>query len=375
MKMSIPELKMATVAKIHKIVTLSLTAIFCLLSSSIAAAFAVPSISPTSFNFGNVAINEASAVETFTLKNNESSAVSITSVGLTAGTPYGFDPSTTCGTTVTTLAPSGQAGSTCVIGVTITPTVTGAQPGTLTIVTSVNTLNVTLKATGVNPVVVAPTSLTFAAQFEGTTSAPPKIVTLTNEQLVPLPITSASISGPNAGDFGLPGSTCPISPPTSLGAAPANCGISVNFTPTGSGTRTATLNVVVTVLGSLQTLTIPLKGSGNAPVTLTPNSITNFTAKVGTTSAARTITLKNANPNVALHISNLQFSGDFEQTATTCPLAPAALGGSGTTATCTISITFNPSIGGIRDGQLQVNDDASTSPQVLNLQGTGTSPL
>jgi hypothetical protein len=380
--MSIPELKMkmkmkmTAANKIHRIVTLSLTAMFCLLSSSIAAAFAVPSISPVSFNFGNVAINETSPVETFTLKNNESSAVSITSVGFTVGTAYAFDPSTTCGTTVTTLAPTGQTGSTCIIGVTITPTVTGAQPAaTLTIVTSVNTLNVTLKATGVNPVVVAPTSLTFAAQFEGTTSAAPKTVTVTNEQLVPLPITSASISGPNASDFGLAGSTCPFFPPNSLPAVPGNCGISVNFTPTGSGTRTATLNIVATVLGSAQTQTIPLKGSGNAPVTLTPNSITNFTAKVGTTSVAKTITLKNANPNVALHISNLQFSGDFEQTATTCPLAPAGLGGSGTTATCTISATFNPSIGGIRDGQLQVNDDAATSPQVLNLQGTGTSPL
>jgi hypothetical protein len=205
--------------KIQKLVMLSMTAIFCLFSSSIAAAFAVPSVTPASFNFGNVAINQPSAVETFTLKNNEATAISAISVALTsagATNPYAIDPSTTCGNTVTTLAPSG----TCIVGVTITPTATGVQPvGTLKITNSVNALSVTLKGTGVNPVVLSPTSLTFAAQFLGTMSAY-KPVLITNEQLVPLPITSPSISGPDAGDFQLGTSSCPFSPPNSLPAAP-----------------------------------------------------------------------------------------------------------------------------------------------------------
>jgi hypothetical protein len=56
-------------------------------------------------------------------------------------------------------------------------------------------------------------------------------------------------------------------------------------------------------------------------------------------------------------------------------MAPAALGGAGAVASCTVSVEFDPTIGGTRDGQLQVDDDAATSPQVVNLQGKGTSPL
>ena len=345
-----------------------------------AGALTPTSISPTSYNFGKVVINETSVVQVFTLTNNQAVAVSNISLALTVVSPntnpYSIDPSTTCGTTVTTLAPKPGPGNTCTIGVTTTPTATGAQPvGTLKITSSAsNSPTVSLSGTGVAPVVLSHTSLAFAAQFEGTTSASQSI-TVTNQQLVALPMSSATISGANASDFGFGvGSTCPIgaslpaSPPPP--AVPTNCMLFVNFTPKGSGTRTATLNIVETVLGNQQTQTVTLKGSGEAPVTLTPNSITTFSAKVGTTSAAKTITIKNVNTSAPLNITGLNFSGDFEQTATTCLASPVAGG-----ATCTVSVTFDPSIGGTRDGQLQVADDAATSPQVANLRGTGTAPL
>lgn len=74
----------------------------------------------------------------------------------------------------------------------------------------------------------------FAAQFEGTTSAA-KAVTLTNEQNIPLNISSATIGGANSGDFGVT-TTCPTTPSTLPATSP--CALSVTFTRSGSGTYT-----------------------------------------------------------------------------------------------------------------------------------------
>jgi hypothetical protein len=40
-------------------------------------------------------------------------------------------------------------------------------------------------------------------------------------------------------------------------------------------------------------------------------------------------------------------------------------------ATCTISVTFNPTQTGTQTGQLIVQDSASNNPQKSNLAGTG----
>jgi hypothetical protein len=247
------------------------------------------------------------------------------------------------------------------------PTAPGADPGTLTITTNANNSpqTVTLGGTGIAPVAISPTSLSFAAQFEGTTSAA-KTVTLTNEQNVPLMIPSVSITGANSSDFGVT-TQCP-----NAWSVPANsqCTYSITFTPGGLGTRTATLSFADGVFGSPQT--VALTGSGIAPVTVSPASITSFTALVGTTSTYKTITITNSDKAVPLLISSMQLSGDFIQSATTCPLTPAALAGG---TSCTVSVEFEPTIGGVRSGQLQVYDDAASSPQVVSLSGTGTSPL
>ena len=50
-------------------------------------------------------------------------------------------------------------------------------------------------------------------------------------------------------------------------------------------------------------------------------------------------------------------------------------GGSvGAGATCTLSITFTPTVTGTRTGAVTITDDASGSPHVVSLSGTGTAP-
>ena len=356
--------EMNRMRKIQNAVTLSLTAMFCLFVATSAFA-ALPTLTPASVNFGNVVINETSAIKVVTLKNNQSVVLNITSIVLSPGSPYAIDPSTTCPS-----SGSLAAGKSCTIGLTLAPAALGTQPaGSVTISTDATNSpqKVTLSGKGIAPVAILPASqkLTFAAQLEGTTSAG-QTVTVTNEQNVPLNISGVSISGANSGDFGVSNS-CPTVP--SSVPKTSSCTLSVTFTPTASGARTATLSIIDDASNSPQVVT--LSGSGSAPVTITPVSITSYSAPVGTTSAFKTVTIKNS-ATTSLTLNNFQFSGDFEQTATTCGTLPAALAPG---ASCNISVVFDPTIGGVRDGQLQVYDTALSSPQVVNLSGKGTSPL
>ena len=61
-------------------------------------------------------------------------------------------------------------------------------------------------------------------------------------------------------------------------------------------------------------------------------------------------------------------TGDFAQT-NTCGASLAAHD------SCTISVTFKPTAPGKRIGNLPLHDNASNSPQVVDLSGKGSSPL
>jgi hypothetical protein len=96
---------------------------------------------------------------------------------------------------------------------------------------------------------LTPSSLTFAAQKVGTTSAA-QVITVDNPGATPLKITSITISG----DFSET-NNCP-----SKLTVGKSCTINVSFTPTQTGTRTGTLSIKDSALSSVQK--IPLTGSG-----------------------------------------------------------------------------------------------------------------
>ncbi len=98
-------------------------------------------------------------------------------------------------------------------------------------------------------------------------------------------------------------------------------------------------------------------------VSWSPASLT-FTARtVGTTSAAKTITLTNKQKTAVTGISITAF-GDFSETNTcSSSLAPRAK--------CTISVDFTPGATGERTGAVVVSDSGSGEPQTMELTGTG----
>jgi hypothetical protein len=322
---------------------------------------------PSTLNFGDVILGQV-ATETATLTNNLAVSLNINSIsGFTGG--YSLNTtSTTCSTSTPLLA-----GHSCLIAVNLTATTPGTLPAASFSVADSATSSpqsVSLTAYGASPVTLSPTSLGFPATFVGVTSG---VLTtkLTNNENVPLVISAANVIGVDPGDFSV-GGTCPTAP-NSLPPS-KSCQINVYFTPHASGTRSATLSIVDNAFTSPQTLL--LGGAGNAPVIVSPDPP--FIANVGSTSAYQTFTITNEQPNTAVIFPSpapFLLTGPYIQSATTCPIGGAGLGGAGAIASCTVSVEFDPVVGGIGDGQLQVYDNAFTSPQVVNLTGTATNPL
>src|SRR2546423_8000058 len=109
-------------------------------------------------------------------------------------------------------------------------------------------------------VAFSPTSLTFAAQAIGTTSAPQSI-TVTNTGNAGLFINSAATRRADPLDFtqvsdGCSGLTLP---------AGTSCSVSITFSPTASGTRSATFTLTDNAANSPQTVPITGTGTGQNP--------------------------------------------------------------------------------------------------------------
>jgi hypothetical protein len=207
---------------------------------------------------------------------------------------------------------------------------------------------------------LSPASLTFASQNIGTTSAA-QTITLSNTGNAALGVSGIAVGGANSGDFSQT-NTCGASV-----AAGANCGIAVRFSPTATGARGATLSVTDNAAGSPHSATLSGTGSTTQPkapvAQLTPATLAFAGQLPGTTSAAKTVSLSNTG-DAALTISSIAASGDFAQ-SNNCGVSVASA------AACTISVTFKPSIGGIRTGTLSVSDNATGSPHTAALSGTG----
>ncbi len=94
-------------------------------------------------------------------------------------------------------------------------------------------------------------------------------------------------------------------------------------------------------------------------------SLTFGTQAVGTSSGAQFTTLTNTGSTTLTFSAG--FSGDFAFSGVgTCgsSVAPGA--------SCTISVKFTPTAAGTRTGTLTLTDNASNSPQVISLTGTGS---
>jgi kumamolisin len=114
-------------------------------------------------------------------------------------------------------------------------------------------------------------------------------------------------------------------------------------------------------------------GGGGPSVTLAPTSLKWGKIAVGTTTAAKKVTLTNSGTGT-LNITSLAISGDFALATVkaTKKITPCASGlAVPAGGTCIIKVTFTPEQTGVLNGDVTFTDNAGNSPQQLPLTGTG----
>jgi len=325
-------------------------------------------LSATTIAFASTNVGTTSAQQTVTLSNtNGTGPLAISSVVYAGTNPDQFTESSTCGATL-------AINASCNITATFAPTQIGTFSATVTVTDNAGSIAgstqvVTLTGTSVGPLVsLSPTALTFAGTTLNT-SATAQSVTLTNNGTAALTINSVSLTGTSAGLFSITANTCG----TSVAAA-AFCTISVNFTPTATGTFTAALSIADNAPGSPQTVSLTGVGQTSpAPIaSLAATSISFPNTVPGSTSASMSVTLTNTG-GATLNIASIVLGGTnptfFTQT-TTCGTTLAS------NTSCTISATFSPATTVAYTATVTLtdnNNNVANSTQTITLSGTGGS--
>jgi hypothetical protein len=310
-------------------------------------------VTPSTLAFGNQNVGTTSASQPITVKNTGTASTSITVAPST-----NYSQSNNC-------TPTLAGGATCTINVTFAPTTGGSLPGTVTITDSAanSPQTVTLSGTGTTVIVTpAPTSLTFPSQTVGTTSNSMSF-TVTNTGTGSTPLTAGAATG----DFAQTNNCM-----TTLAASGGTCTVNVTFTPTTTGTRTGSILITDQATNSPQTVSLSGTGAsaGTVIVTVTPASETFAAQTVGTTSAAKIVTVK----NTGTASTSLSFAANGDFAAVAGGSTPCSTMLAGNSATCTISVTFSPATTGTLTGTLSITDRATNSPQMVSLTGTGKAP-
>ena len=204
--------------------------------------------------------------------------------------------------------------------------------------------------------------------------------TIYNTGTANLTIGAITFTGTNASDFAV------TSAPSATVIPGGNTTLTVTFTPSGFGNRTATINIVNNDFDE-NPYDFSIRGFGNQPeIDVKGNAITivdgdttptpadwtdygNSNIGVGIT---RTYTIFNTGLG-NLYLGAITFTGtnasDFA--VTSAPSATVIPGGS-----TTITVTFTPGANGIRIARINIaNNDLDENPYDFSIQGTGVTPL
>jgi hypothetical protein len=180
--------------------------------------------------------------------------------------------------------------------------------------------------------------------------------TLTNTGGSSVTITQANLTG---AVFSVSGLTLPLTLTPNQSVT-----FTATFTPTGAGAASGSLSVVSNASNS--TLNIALSGTGTAAGTLavSPTSLSFGSVTVGSSSALNgTLTASGASVTVSSASLN---NSEFVLSGISLPATLTA----GQSATFTV--TFKPSASGATSASLSFSSNASNSPAVQTMTGTGT---
>jgi ASPM-SPD-2-Hydin domain-containing protein/centrosomal CEP192-like protein len=157
-------------------------------------------------------------------------------------------------------------------------------------------------------------------------------------------------------------------------AGKAKCTFSVTFTPEQNATAiTGVASVAYSGSFSPQNVSLTGGGTGGAtpsPLTFKPATLSFKNSLVGA-SASLSVTVKNSSAS-SLSISGITASGNY--TAAGSGAAPCG-GPLGAGASCTMTVTFNPSINGTIKGSVAIANSTAVNPQIYNVSGAAVLPL
>ena len=308
--------------------------------------------SASSLNFGSILVGSSTS-QAFTLTNTGTGNISISQV---AAAGSGFTVSGFPG--AVTLA----AGQSLPLTVNYSPSSVGAAVGSISVVSNAtnSAAAISLSGTGIQPQVsVIPSSISFGNVTVGVTNT--QTITVRNPGTATLSVMQASLSG--AG-FTFSGLALPLSVP-----AGGSSTFNVGFTPASAGSASGSVTLISNTTNS--PLVIPFSGTGitsTLQLSASPASLSFGSLTTGT-SATQTVMVTNTG-NSSVSISQLSASGTgYATNAVALPLNLAA--GQSTS----FSVTFAPASTGSLVGSVTVVSNATNSPLVIALSGTGATPV
>jgi hypothetical protein len=351
-------------------------------------------VTPTSATFQATVVGAAftSPAESFTLTNNGSSTVSISSISVTGASGATFNiPPQSCASPL-------DAGGSCTFSVTASPTQAGADSGTLTINSSASAtpLSVPLSITGLAPgnstATLSPGSVTF--NIWGANAD----FTLANTGSAPL-----NVGYPGAGNTGTQQNGYVYTLSSNNCTAPIPAGSSCTFglqnlltaswssyqnLPTGV-TGQAYVHDDASTGAGFQTANILTNSSAvllqnnvvNGTVAFPPNQVgysqtaaielANVSTQIVNGSPAPVIS---GSPAASLTIGGAN-PGDFSVSAVTSSVSPnPSASCPGGTSVCNITVTFDPTAVGTRTAELSLDSGGSTTGQYILLTGSAPGP-
>ena len=306
--------------------------------------------SPSSFSFGSVQTGTSKSLSG-TLTNSGGSTLTISAASASGS---GFSLS---GLTAPVTLNAGQSTSFTVL---FAPTASGAASGSISVTSNGANpnLSIPLSGTGVTPGALSanPTSLSFGSVQVGNNSSKSETVTNTGGSTVT--ISQANVTG---AVFSITGLTLP----TSL-SSNQSVTFTVTFAPTAAGSASGSLSIVSDASNS--PLSIALSGTGTAPgqLAVSPATLSFGNVVVGTSSSLNG-TLNATGAAVTVSSASIT-NNEFVLSGISLP----ATIGAGSSASFTV--TFTPQASGAASGSLSFTSNATNSPTVQSVTGTGTAP-
>jgi len=317
-------------------------------ASGTAVTDGILSPNPASLAFGSIQVGSNSS-KSETLTNTGGASVTISAATASGA---GFSLS---GLSVPLTLTAGQSTS---FNVLFSPTTSGAASGSVSITSNGSnpSLSIALSGTGVTPgtLTANPTSLAFGSVQVGNSASLSE--TLKNTGGSSVTITQASSS---AAAFSISGLNLPLTLTTNQSAT-----FTATFAPTSAGAASGNLSVASNA--SNPTLNIALSGTGTAAGTLavSPTSLSFGNVTVGSSSALNG-SLIASGASVTVSSASLN-SSEFVLSGISLPATLPA----GQSAPFTV--TFTPQTSGATSASLSFSSNASNSPTVQTMTGTGT---